>query len=470
MKTGLKKMKGSENAESGNTDVPQRESSAMMVKSAVEMAWPAVLESFFISLAGLIDTMMVSTLGSEAVAAVGLTVQPKFIGLAPFFAINMAVSAFVARRKGEKKQKEANEVLVSAFTIMLLMCVVVTALSLWVADPIMRLAGSNTDTHADAVVYFRIIMGGTIFNAIQMLFNSAQRGSGNTRISMSTNLVSSTVNICCNYLLIGGNLGFPALGCAGAAIATVTGSAVGACMSIVSLMRRKSYVSLPLIVRERITPSIGQIKKLLSFSSNVLVENLAMRVGFLATAVLAARLGTNDFAAHNVGMNLMGLAFSFADGMQAAGVALTGQALGEQDKEKAKRYGNICQKIGLCISVVLMIIFLCGGRWIFSLYFDDPEILDDGVLISRFVAFIVLLQISQIIYGACLRAAGDVKYTLAASLISVMIIRTVMTYVLTMVFHLGLAGIWLGVLSDQLTRYCLMSIRFHQGKWVDLKV
>ncbi|MDO4284895.1 MAG: MATE family efflux transporter [Eubacteriales bacterium] len=441
-----------------------------MTAQAVRMAWPAVLESFFVSFAGMIDTMMVSTLGSAAVAAVGLTVQPKFIGLAAFFAVNMAVSALVARRKGEGRQKEANETLVTALWIVLVLCAVVTALCLWGAEPILRFAGSAQETHEPAVAYFRIIMGGTVFTAVQMLFNSAQRGSGNTRISMTTNVTSSIVNICCNYLLIGGHFGFPALGVRGAAIATVLGSVVGAGMSIASLFRRTSYVSVSLILREKVRFTARVFRSIVSFSSNVLAENLAMRVGFLATAFLAARLGTDAFAAHNVGMNLMGLAFSFADGMQAAGVALAGEALGAKEKEKAKRYGSICQKIGLGISAVLALVMFFGGRAIYSLYFQEPHILEYGVLITRFIMVIVPLQISQIIYGACLRAAGDIRYTLVASLISVMVIRTLSTYVLTSVLGLGLAGIWLGVLSDQLMRYLFMSTRFRRGKWVDLKL
>ena len=83
----------------------------------MKVAWPSVLESFFITLTGLIDTFMVSSLGKEAIAAVGLTNQPKFIGLSFFFSINVAVSALVARRKGEEDKNSANTVLVTAFAI-----------------------------------------------------------------------------------------------------------------------------------------------------------------------------------------------------------------------------------------------------------------------------------------------------------------------------------------------------------------
>ena len=72
---------------------------AIGLGGVLKIAWPAVFESFFISLAGMIDTLMVSGIGSEAVAAVGLTTQPKFLGLAVFIAMNVAVAAIVARRE-----------------------------------------------------------------------------------------------------------------------------------------------------------------------------------------------------------------------------------------------------------------------------------------------------------------------------------------------------------------------------------
>ena len=240
------------------------------------------------------------------------------------------------------------------------------------------------------------------------------------------------------------------------------------------LLNASSYIFVlvlgKLILREKITPTRDSLKNIVRLGTNMCVENLVMRVGFLATALLAARLGTDEFAAHNVGMNLLSLTFSFADGMQAAAVALSGQALGAGEKERAKQYGTICQHIGLGISVCLSLLLLIGGRWFFGLYFAETHIIDMGVIICRFMCVIVLLQISQIIFGACLRAAGDIFYTLMASLISVAVIRTVVTWVLVSVFQLGLVGVWLGILSDQMTRFLLMGFRFRQGKWVEIRL
>ncbi len=441
-----------------------------MTRKAISVAWQAMTESFFVTLAGMIDTMMVATLGSYAVAAVGLTNQPKFIALTIFFGMNVAVSALVARRKGEGRRESANGILLTALALMAAFCAVITVLFVAFAPQIMEAAGSNADTHEAAVEYFRIIIGGMFFNVLTMIINAAQRGSGNTRISMTTNLTSSVVNVAFNYLLIGGNLGFPKLGIRGAAIATVLGTVVSAGMAVSSLFRRNSYVRIPDMIRQKIRWTKESVRSIWKLTYTSSLENMAMRIGFLATALLAARLGTDEFAAHNIGMNLLGLGFSFADGMQVAAVALTGEALGAGKKEEAREYGGICQRIGFLISVALAFLLLIGGRWFYSLYFKEAHILDMGVTITRYTMFIVLLQISQIIYTGCLRAAGDVKFTLAGALISVTLIRTAVTVLLVVVFRLGLDGIWLGVMSDQLSRFTLMRTRFRKGKWVDLKI
>ena len=441
-----------------------------MTRKALTVAWPAMAESFFVALAGMIDTMMVSALGSYAVAAVGLTNQPKFIGLTIFFGFNVAVSALVARRKGEQKQDTANQILLTAGILACIACVVVSILFVVFAPWMMELAGSNADTHEAAVEYFQIIMGGTFFNVITMVINSAQRGSGNTKLSMTTNLTSSIVNIIFNYLLIEGHFGFPRWGIRGAAIATVLGTVVSAGMAVFSLFRRSSYVRIPLMRKLKLRYSRECAKSIWHLALNTSLENIAARIGFLATAVIAARLGTDEFAAHNIGMSILGLGFSFADGMQVAAVALAGEALGAGQKTIAKQYGSICQRIGLVISFILALFLFFGGRWFYSLYFQEPHILEMGEIICRYLILIVLLQISQIIFTGCLRAAGDVRYVLLAAIISIAGIRTFATILMVNVLGWGLHGVWLGILADQLSRFIMVSLRFRQGKWVDLKI
>lgn len=441
-----------------------------LIKETVNIAWPAVIESFFTAFVGLVDSYMVSGLGSNAVAAVGLTTQPKFMGLSMFFAINVSLSALVARRKGEQRKDDANRILVSGLFFILLAALVISTSLVFFASDIIRFCGSNSDTHDGATLYFKIIMGGMIFNCIQMGINSAQRGAGNTKITMRTNLTSNTVNIIFNYLLIGGKLGFPALGVKGAALATVLGTVVASIMSVMSLFEKDCFVSLPYIFKNKILPKIESFKSLIKVGYSVFFEQLLMRVGFMATAIMAANLGTAQMAAHQVGMNIMGLSFSFGDGLQATAVALIGRSLGQRDEELAKEYGRTCRMLGLIISFFLACFYFFGGHALMSAFFEEPEIVKIGVDITRIIIIVVIFQVSQVIYMGCLRGAGDTGYTALASIISVTVIRTAFSYLFGYALGFGINGVWMGILADQVSRFIFGSVRFKQGKWTKIKI
>ena len=440
------------------------------IRTAMNMAVPAMIESFFVAFAGLIDSLMVSALGSNAVAAVGLTAQPKFMGLSVFLAINVAISALVARRFGENKRREANALLSTALVLICGLSVLLGIVFVALAPQIMNLCGSTPETHDSAVLYYRIVMGGMIFNCIQMGINSAQRGAGNTKITMRTNITSNTLNIIFNYLLINGHCGFPALGIMGAALATVLGTVVSCIMSVISIMKSDFFVSIPYIIKEKIMPSMRALKNLVKVGYSVFFEQILMRIGFMMTAIMAAHQGNAAMAAHQVGMNIMGLSFSFGDGLQAAAVALIGRSLGEKKPEKAKEFGRTCQMIGGIISVALAVIYFFGARLLMGLFFEEAEIVGIGVGIMRLIIIIVLFQIRQVIYMGCLRGAGDTLYTAIASTISVTLIRTGVSYLCGYALGWGIAGIWMGVLGDQISRYVFAAMRFKKGKWVQIKI
>ena len=394
-------------------------------QTAVNMAWPAIVESFFISFAGLVDSLMVSSLGSYAVAAVGLTTQPKLLGLAFFFALNVSISALVARRRGEQRQGAANETLVTALVFIILAAAAFSVGFVAFASPIIHLCGSTAETHNGAVTYFRIIMGGMIFNCIQMGINSAQRGAGNTKITMRTNVTSNTINIILNYLLINGHFGFPALGIQGAALATVTGTVVGCVMSILSITKQDGFLNLGYILKNKIKPTIAAFISLVRVGYSVFFEQVFMRIG---------------------------------------------RSLGAKKPDLAKEYGRTCRLIGAGIAVCLVAIYLFGGRWLYSLFFEEQHIIEIGVSIIHVIIFVVIFQICQVIYMGCLRGAGDTLYTAVASMISVTFIRTIVSYLGGYTLGLGIVGIWFGVLADQMSRFIFATIRFKQGKWVKIKI
>lgn len=439
-----------------------------IVKDVLNVAWPSVLESFFVNLAGTVDTIMVGTVGSHAIAAVGLTIQPKFLGLALFLSLNVAVSAIVARRKGEGDRESANRVVRMLLLGTIGLTLLLSAAFILLADPLIHLMGSKPDTHEYAVEYLRIIMGGLVFSTVSLVLNAAQRGAGNTRIAMTTNLISNTVNVVFNYLLIGGKFGFPALGIRGAAIATVLGTVCACALSIRSVLHKDGFVYLGAVkgwMADR-----ANIRSLLNVGSSAFVEQICLRVGFLLFSMTVAYLGTTELAAHQIGSNMMSMSFSIGDGFSVASVTLIGQSLGRKRPDMAKIYGSVCQKCGLVCAFFIALIYFFFGKNIFALYTEDRVILEYGVTIMRILSIMLFFQIEQVVQFGCLRGAGDTRFTAFVSLISVACIRPGLSWLLCYPLGMGLLGAWLGTFGDQLVRFTMSFIRFRKGRWTQLEL
>ena len=444
-------------------------------KTFIKVAWPAVAESFLLGLVSFVDNIMVSTVGTDAVAAVGLTNQPRLTFYAVFLAISIAVTAIVSRRKGEGRQEDANKCLAQTLSLVLMLGIILVGVAIVFAEPIIRFSGANEDTLEMATGYFRIVMVGMLFTSISLTVNAAQRGSGNTRISMTTNVTANIVNCIFNALLINGLFFFPKLGVTGAAIATLLGNMVACGMSLASLLPKDRFL--------RLKPSAlfkfrrDDLSLILKISSSAAVEQVFMRIGFFTTAKLVAELGTIDFSAHTLVMSVSIMSFCFGDGLGVAASALVGQNLGRKRPDCSIIYGKVAQRIGIMGAAVLagILIFLAEPiSMLFMTGENDPDkihaILKLSVVMLKILSAITLGQISQVIFTGCIRGAGDTKFSAIVGLVCIAVVRPILTFTFCYILSLGAIGAWLAILCDQYLRLVFMAWRFSSGKWAKVKV
>lgn len=426
------------------------------------IVWPSVLESFLVAFLGMLDTLMVSVLGTYAIAAVGLATQPKLVGLAVFLSINVSVSVIVARRAGEGKRESANKFLLQMLLVSSVLSIGIGALCVVLADPIIRFVGSEPETHAEAVAYFRMVMGWMVFNVVSLVINAAQRGAGNTKISIRTNTVSNIINIVFNYLLISGKCGFPALGVRGAAVASVLGSVVACAMSVLSLFHKDGFLNIRFM--RGLKPEKETFQAVFRVGASSFAEQVIQRAGLLLFAAMVARLGTDAFAAHQIGLNFIAISFSFGDGLAAASVSLIGQSLGQKRSDLAQIYGGICRRIGVLFALGFSAVFLLFGREFFRLYSSNEIVIDYGVTIMRIMTVIAFLQIMQVVFSGCLRGVGDTKFAAWISLLGTTLVRPIAAWVLCYPMKMGLAGAWIALTIDQAVRFFLSWLRFRLGR------
>lgn len=428
-----------------------------------KMAWPSALEALLVGLVSAVDTMMVGGLGKNAIAAVGITNQPRFILLAMIFSLNVGITAVTARRRGQEDRTGANITLRSGILLATIISLTMAVLGYLFAKPILLFAGAEDIYIKDAMTYLRIIMFSIPFQSLNLTINAAQRGCGKTKISMWTNIASNLVNIVFNYLLINGIGIFPRLEVAGAAIATAMGACVAFIISITTLFRKNNYLSF-------YHKSVWSLRKyilnpILKVSSSAFVEQVFMRIGFFAYAAIIARLGTTAYSTHLICMNILSLSFSFGDGLAIAASALVGQNLGAKRPDLSIIYGKTGQRLAFMISTVIFFVFIFGGEFLVSLFSDEQTIIVLGSSIMVLAAFSTHAQTSQVVMSGCLRGAGDTTYIAVTSFLSIALIRPFLTWLLCFPLGLGLYGAWIALGLDQMFRLVVNFRRFSSGKW-----
>lgn len=439
-----------------------------MMQEIYDISWPATLESIFVSLVGMVDTLMVSGLGTVAISAIGICSQPKFIALAFVVSLNVATTALISRRIGQGHPEEASyclrQALLCSFFVSLLVC----GFSFFFAYPYLVIAGAGSDTIELAVSYFKIAIIAQFFQGLCMTITTAQRCSGNSKISMQANITANLVNIILNYLLIGGHFGFPAMGVQGAAVATLIGAIIGLTMALYSVLNKKSQLQLNPTQSWRLQSDT--CRTLTRISAAAFLEQFCLRLGGFIYARLAAGLGTAIFASHQICVNITNILFSFYDGFVATAAALVGKSLGAKKQEEGQWYTQLTCRMSLVLSVFLCVVTVLGAPWIMSWFTQDASIILNGCFILWLSAATLQILPLRMIYAGALRGAGDTRFVAVSTFLSMTIMRPLLAWWFTYPLGWGLMGIWLALACDFVVRFLLTRWRFRSGKWKHIQL
>lgn len=456
--------------------LPEGVKSKELYKDIVHIAWPSFIELLLTQLASMVDMMMVGGIGGEAnpqlgvdaLTAVGLTTQPKFLLMTAFVAMNTGVTALIARYKGQGDKEKANLVLRQGMMLTFLSTLILSVLGVIFAEPMIIFMGGKGDfiIH-QATVYLQIQLAGFATVALTSTITAALRAVGDSRTCMVYNLIANMVNVIFNWLLIGGNLGFPELGVAGASIATVIGQLVAFLIALCVILRGNSFLKLE--PKKGFKPDCSTLSNVCGIGLPAAVEQLLMRAGMVIFAKTVASLSTTSFATHQVCMNIQALSFMTGQAFAVSATSLVGQSLGRKRSDMAQAYCSKTRNVGFAVALLLTVTFAFWGSDIVSLYNKDAAIIEMGGRIMLFVAFLQPFQTSQFIIAGGLRGAGDTKSTAKITTVTVLFVRPIVALLLV---HAGLDlyGAWIALACDQLLRTVLVFLRYKSGKWKLIKL
>ncbi len=443
-----------------------------LYQKALKIALPATIEGALLSIIGSIDSMMVGHISPEALTAVGLTNQPRMILLIITQALCVGTTALIARRKGEDDREGANRVLMQSMFFVTIIGIFSMLLGFFGAHPLMYIAGAKEDTISMSVEYFKIISLAFVFNSWSLCLCAGMRAIGKTTITMVTNIAANIVNVFFNYCLIGGNLGFPELGVRGAAIATALGTFVSCAIAFAFAIKPGGYLRLS---RKNFVFDKKTISGFLRVGSSSMAESAALRIGFFINARLIADIGTYPFAGYQIVQQVTSLSFVLGDGVATAGATLVGQSLGSGRKDVASAYVQVSRKISHVASILLMIVIFFTRRLLAGLFTQEAAIIAGAGVAFMVVITGIIPQNGRVVYSGCLRGAGDVRFVAFCALISVTIIRPLLTYIccypmdqLLPGWFFAYTGPWIAFVIDAYIRQYLLSRRIQKGAFLNV--
>ena len=433
-------------------------------KMIANLLIPVVLEQLLNSIMGTADTMMVSNVGSAAISAVSLVDSINVLVIQAFSALAAGGAIVCAQYIGQKNVKRANESARQVLFIITAISVVISLICLVFQKPMLRLIFGSVEAEVmrASEIYFFYTALSFPFIAAYDSAASIFRAQDNTKGPMLISMISNVMNIAGNAMLI---WGFH-MGVAGAALATLISRVFCAVVVIWKLRNEKE----PITVRNylSIRPDFSTIRRILYIGIPSGIENSMFQFGKLAIQSTVSTLGTVAIAAQamtNILEMLNGVA---AMGIGIGLMTVVGQCLGAGRKDEAVYYVKKLSWLAEAAIIFSCLLVLALTKPITRIGGMEAE---SAQLCFNMVVFITITKpISWVLsfipaYG--MRAAGDVKFSMITSCLTMWLCRVILCIYLCRVWGFGPIAVWIGMFADWTLRAIIFTIRFHSRKWLN---
>lgn len=391
-----------------------------------------------------------------------------FMGIVEF------TNTFVAQYDGAHLPRRVGRVLWQGIYLALIAGVLLAGLA-GIGEHLFKLAGHTTRIQQLETVYFRILMLGAVFGLLQNALSCFYSGRGLTMPIMVINLIGVTLNVPLNYMLINGYGGFPEMGMAGSAMATIISSAVMLLLYIGSVFRQTNDRVYGVRRMWAFDPAL--FARLLKFGTPAGIQFFVDFFGFSFFLLMVGRLGRDALAATNIACSINLLAFMPMIGFSIAVSTLVGQAIGRGIPEDGMVATRSALQLTCAYMWVLAALFILAPEWLINIFQSTGDAVGDftnvrhltvGVL--RFVAFYCVFDALNVIYSGALRGAGDTKFIgwtiacLSAGLIALPVATSVIY------FHVGLYTAWCFMSAYVCALALVFRWRYRQGHWKKMQV
>ena len=432
-------------------------------KALFLLLFPIIVEQLLNSFMGMVDTMMVSTVGSEAISAVSLVDSFNNLVIQIFSAMASGAAIICSQYIGSGNEKESNRAAKQVVFTVAAISLGLTLICLIGREGLLRLIFGEVEAQVmdNCLVYFLITVLSFPFLALFSAGAAFFRAGGNSKFPMKVSIISNMINIVGNAVFI---YGFH-WSVAGAALSTLI-SRVFCTIVIFYYLRKPKQI---IVVRDylKIRPDMPLIAKIMAIGVPSGIENGMFQFGKLAIQSTVSTMGTQAIAAQamtNILENVNGI---FGIGVGIGLMTVVGQCIGAGRTEEAKYYIVKLTKVawvGILFSCLLVFGITKPVTWLAGMEAGAAQMCFEMVLAITIVKPIAWVGSFVISYG--LRAAGDVRFSMIVSTITMWCCRVALCIFLVKMFKFGPMAGWICMFSDWCIRAVIFSTRFLSGKWL----
>ena len=436
------------------------------------LSLPVILQNLITFSLGLIDTFMVSQLGNREMAAVTTANVPVFLLISIVFGVQSGLGILVSQYWGKGDTRSINRAVGVASFIGAGLVLVLAVVFFLFPVPVMDLLSNKHELSLLGAPYLRVIGFSYVFNMLSSIYASAQRSVENSTFGMKLFGFSTVLNTALNYLLIFGHGGFPALGVAGAAIATLLARISELVICVVCAVCSKT---IPLDLGALLRPGADMARRFLKYASPVVLNEAAWGLG---NSLLTVILGYTDnsvemLAANAVMGNLNRLFLVVCFGLGAATAVIVGKAIGEGKNHEEvldlsqtlMRFTTLVGGVIALFSLTLVpLVFVPILFPMFKLFGASAEIAT-ALAVTAFASIPLHAYAISAITGV-LRAGGDVAFSTVLDLLPQWLVCLPVTALCALVLKTGCWPIAIAIQLEGAIKVPLCMRRIGGGAWI----
>ncbi|NUU67314.1 EmmdR/YeeO family multidrug/toxin efflux MATE transporter [Enterobacteriaceae bacterium BIT-l23] len=431
------------------------------------LAVPIFLENTCVLLMGVLSTFLVSWIGKEAMAGVGLADSFNMVIMAFFAAVDLGTTVVVAFSLGKRQGKRARAATRQSLVLMTLIAIGLALLIHVVGQQIIDIiaGAASAEVKALALTYLELTAWSYPAAAIALIGSGALRGAGNTRIPLLVNGGMNILNIIISSVLIYGLFSWPGLGFIGAGLGLTISRYIGALGILWVLM--KGYKSLRVSLRSYFRPlNVGILWEVLAIGLPASVESVLFNGGKLLTQMFVAGMGTSVIAGNFIAFSIAGLINLPGNALGSASTIIVGRRLGKGQRAQAERQlRHVFWLATLGLTAIAWLSAPFAGVMA-AFYTRDPEVKEVVKHLIWLNALFMPIWSASWVLPAGIKGARDARFTMWVTMLGMWGCRVIAGYILGIELGMGVVGVWLGMFLDWAVRAAFFYWRMISGRWL----